>query len=97
PRSTRFPYTTLFRSLGLKRDGGKARAAGIFDVVGIADRHQERLQAAVAGAANPDTVFLAVGIGREPVFRDVAFVAQFLEVDLGRSEEHTSELQSREN
>src|SRR2546430_4463650 len=59
PRSTLFPYTTLFRSL--QAQGGDARQRGIgFDRVGVG-------------------------------FGDLA------PSDNGRSEEHTSELQSQSN
>src|SRR2546422_2700242 len=61
PRSTLFPYTTLFRSLGL---GG---------FPGLGGRAHQHL---AAGRAHPAQVVPVVG-GR------------------GRSEEHTSELQSR--
>src|SRR5436309_10896809 len=59
PRSTLFPYTTLFRSPGR----GRGDAADAVD-------HLERVRPG----------------GTAPCHRD-----------LGRSEEHTSELQSREN
>src|SRR3712207_8120242 len=73
PRSTLFPYTTLFRSrVGhldgvLTRDEAHPAAAG--DV-------PDRLPAAV------------VDVGHVPTGR--------IAVRLGRSEEHTSELQSRQ-
>src|SRR3712207_8787492 len=63
PRSTLFPYTTLFRSRGrLRAAGAPARAP----------------RAAAAGRA------LRVGLRRRP------------RAHPGRSEEHTSELQSRQ-
>src|SRR2546427_7910604 len=67
PRSTLFPYTTLFRSHG---DGDLARLA--------LDVH--------------------VGDGRvgEPGLQVLADQLVFLQ-ELGRSEEHTSELQSQSN
>src|SRR2546429_4552195 len=74
PRSTLFPYTTLFRSLyaNLKRllgqnaprSSGRKRAAGV-KLVGCA------------------------------AVRGLELVDRVLEVDQTRSEEHTSELQSR--
>src|SRR3712207_7418993 len=67
PRSTLFPYTTLFRSLG--RDRGAGPAARL--------RHQGR----AAGAAG------GVPAGGVPGRRGGVLV---------RSEEHTSELQSRQ-
>src|SRR3989442_1794354 len=72
PRSTLFPYTTLFRSLGEHR---RERAAV---------RIPARAPVAIHRQAEPDRIdFLAhlIPDGNE----DVA----------GRSEEHTSELQSR--
>src|SRR2546427_8591808 len=66
PRSTLFPYTTLFRSLGQKHARGHA---GHREKVGF--RMGERRD---------------LGAGEQ---RRLAFV--------GRSEEHTSELQSQSN
>src|SRR5690242_21088674 len=73
PRSTLFPYTTLFRSQGrLRADRGGlrrlARAGPAAD--------------AVSGLRRPAAARPAQGEGRH---------------DLGRSEEHTSELQSHVN
>src|SRR2546430_10261684 len=62
PRSTLFPYTTLFRSL----------------------------------LSGHDRIPPAVDIGEAPARRD-ALVAKRQTVLLGRSEEHTSELQSQSN
>src|SRR2546421_9541908 len=67
PRSTLFPYTTLFRSNRL--------------------------------AALEGQLVVGIGVGREPVLA-VYLLAVGLEggkalLELGRSEEHTSELQSR--
>src|SRR2546422_4564843 len=74
PRSTLFPYTTLFRSIaaGVARDGmaAKLRAA----------------KAALAAGAR------AVRIGDLTLFDRVSAGTRVLAV---RSEEHTSELQSR--
>src|SRR2546429_4537145 len=62
PRSTLFPYTTLFRSIGARRLHGA-------DIVGVAGEAR----------AQPGHNNMAIGVCRDP----------------GRSEEHTSELQSR--
>src|SRR5258707_4089873 len=59
PRSTLFPYTTLFRSRGPARSGGEESA--------VPRSHQEAESAGRQGVRHP-----------------------------GRSEEHTSELQSRQ-
>src|SRR2546422_8545219 len=70
PRSTLFPYTTLFRSAGVVGRGGKVHAAEPFPQVGeIVHRRLGGLER-VAALVHPR-------IHRE------------------RSEEHTSELQSR--
>src|SRR2546422_5064858 len=77
PRSTLFPYTTLFRSLS-------AVELDFFDV-GIAEDIEFLLL---------DCFF--IGVGNELAFDlvlDVFFV--FAQDHLTRSEEHTSELQSR--
>src|SRR5689334_23961921 len=69
PRSTLFPYTTLFRSRdrepgGPGRDGRPAR--------GLRDPSDRRSRGSLAGARGPDD-----------------------DREQGRSEEHTSELQSQ--
>src|SRR3712207_7367429 len=78
PRSTLFPYTTLFRSLlRLPRRHRDRQAVG-------EDRHGRGAGAARQGRRRE----LAAGVRRLPggVHRGA----------LGRSEEHTSELQSRQ-
>src|SRR3712207_7212766 len=90
PRSTLFPYTTLFRS------GGAVRAVGAQRVEDVADVHQlARLVAVpvvvtrrVAAAVDHDVVLVRHRRGELQVV-----VAR--DDDL-RSEEHTSELQSRQ-
>src|SRR5690606_40564557 len=90
PRSTLFPYTTLFRSLhGLLRDmlaspdDGRAKLFLIY-------------RALKARAAQPSVFQYGeyLPLGSEGAHKDsvLAFARTF-----GRSEEHTSELQSREN
>src|SRR3712207_6849493 len=73
PRSTLFPYTTLFRS---------HRPAGVEFVVQRARR-----------AADDHHPLHAAEDGRQVA---VAVVGQLVGVGAGRSEEHTSELQSRQ-
>src|SRR3712207_8441617 len=68
PRSTLFPYTTLFRSDGHRDGRGAAAGAGVQRAVVAVGRHLVE--------------------HREPALVDGA--------DDGRSEEHTSELQSRQ-
>src|SRR2546429_6411419 len=76
PRSTLFPYTTLFRSLRLRVEADDHRLVGI----GLQDALHE----------------LAGGFLLEPeaVANAVAGIHQHRQAQ-GRSEEHTSELQSR--
>src|SRR3712207_8625595 len=69
PRSTLFPYTTLFRSAGV--GAGAALVAGDVEAVGAAE---------------------AVGDQRVEVRRGGLLAAG----EVHRSEEHTSELQSRQ-
>src|SRR5690606_41845232 len=73
PRSTLFPYTTLFRS---------SLAHGALELLAVDLDHGHHRLHGLAGLGR-------VGVGDQ--------VDQHLGVDLPRSEEHTSELQSREN
>src|SRR3712207_7155295 len=73
PRSTLFPYTTLFRSDGVATDA-----------------HDRRVAEAALGDLVADLVGQRAGARHEP---DVALGE---EVRGNRSEEHTSELQSRQ-
>src|SRR3712207_8155087 len=69
PRSTLFPYTTLFRSL---REGSLPRYAVVVVAIGLPGDHHRRMDC----------------------YRDLDVGADWLLPD--RSEEHTSELQSRQ-
>src|SRR3712207_9449015 len=91
PRSTLFPYTTLFRSEVAQAIGGGAEA---FEEEGVAGRE-----------AHGDLRRMQVPALVEPAFEGMADVAmrQLPRVMDGvtvlrplRSEEHTSELQSRQ-
>src|SRR5690349_23568037 len=73
PRSTLFPYTTLFRSV--ERGGELERVIGEHGL-------DERAPHAAAGASERDLHRPAAGDATSPAMRE-------------RSEEHTSELQSR--
>src|SRR2546430_3802872 len=78
PRSTLFPYTTLFRSAG-ERAGGEQ------------DVHGRRGRAGAAAEQPPRRVLVPGarrGVGDKQAQRGVVE---------GRSEEHTSELQSQSN
>src|SRR3712207_8783606 len=79
PRSTLFPYTTLFRSLAVVTSGASAAATGL-------------------GAGELPAVLLEVEEELHPCARNVAAVAApAVKMKLRRrSEEHTSELQSRQ-
>src|SRR3712207_7524362 len=70
PRSTLFPYTTLFRSDALVGPGGDRAGGAEVEVVGVGDDDERAL--GLFGHGGPP------GAGA------------------GRSEEHTSELQSRQ-
>src|SRR5690606_39817222 len=89
PRSTPFPYTTLFRS----------HTAVLQVATGVdADGHQGLLGAAVG---HHDLAVVAAGLGVD-VSLGIGLVrrrggARGRRRGGGRSEEHTSELQSREN
>src|SRR3712207_7685492 len=79
PRSTLFPYTTLFRSRDVLDGVGEVAVAA-----GDADAREEALEH-LAGRAHEGPS--AVDVGRPRGFADDR---------RGRSEEHTSELQSRQ-
>src|SRR3712207_7303914 len=78
PRSTLFPYTTLFRS-----------------VPGVAPAN---VMIIGGGAVGTNAAFIAVGMEADVFVYDVNIdVLRALDTALqGRSEEHTSELQSRQ-
>src|SRR3712207_7930686 len=88
PRSTLFPYTTLFRSNGRCRPR-EQRTRNLFQVFEIIPVGQSRLRNLFSKRDH--------GVVREPHYR---FVSPILgtpsPVREGRSEEHTSELQSRQ-
>src|SRR5690349_23978903 len=75
PRSTLFPYTTLFRSKQPPGKGGEFYLTDAFQY--MVDRGKRLLTAPVAG------------------WYDCGKVDTLLETNQHRSEEHTSELQSR--
>src|SRR3712207_7376360 len=81
PRSTLFPYTTLFRSRRLDRDEERRRAAPL--------RERRHVEYGVVGHGEP------VQDDHREQRRERGDENRRLERD-GRSEEHTSELQSRQ-
>src|SRR3712207_7056681 len=84
PRSTLFPYTTLFRSLG-KRFGRLAREALEVEV------GREHGQRPAPGRLPRERRRV---LGHRP--RAVGLAERVQGRSVGRSEEHTSELQSRQ-
>src|SRR2546422_7063895 len=77
PRSTLFPYTTLFRSLRIEvRDEQRVALEGV------------RLHLGESGPALDETLHRLARV-------DVRNDAEHADAEVGRSEEHTSELQSR--
>src|SRR2546430_7564002 len=84
PRSTLFPYTTLFRSMGLIAEGG--RTAILTDILGTED-HLGDMDFKVAGTRD----------GVTSIQMDIKIDVTPSRVPATRSEEHTSELQSQSN
>src|SRR5690606_39411839 len=83
PRSSRFPYTTLFRSHDRRGDGRRRGEQCAHDGGGRTP----------ARGGRP-------GGGMNPIPRStyrIQLTAEFPLTSAARSEEHTSELQSREN
>src|SRR5205823_14971758 len=89
PRSTLFPYTTLFRSFGL--DGPQATDAGA--------AHRAAARLIGLGEIDPG-VPDGLHSGAHAVLHELVHAAGFLgrdvlaDVEIARSDEHTSELQS---
>src|SRR3712207_8571890 len=75
PRSTLFPYTTLFRSIGYT-----ARRMPRFNSISISGYHMQE-----AGATADQELAFTIADGME-----------YVRAATSRSEEHTSELQSRQ-
>src|SRR3712207_8401197 len=87
PRSTLFPYTTLFRSIRFQPTSTGAKAASITIVSN--DPASPRIVAVSGTAPAPELDLIIANMGN---FGDVC-IGSFLDK---RSEEHTSELQSRQ-
>src|SRR5256885_11489965 len=85
PRSTLFPYTTLFRSDLHQRQRQAARRTGVLPDL---REHGEQIRPADLGASDPHREIRRL---RE---REQIQVRDLLAFRLARSEEHTSELQS---
>src|SRR2546422_7841305 len=94
PRSTLFPYTTLFRSRevgrGFVREARKARTVGVhyvdFSVAVAVARERNHTVGRPSGVAIVSRAVRGAGGARTVAVHYI---------DLLRSEEHTSELQSR--
>src|SRR5690606_41849061 len=94
PRSTLFPYTTLFRSEESRERAANPDGSGASGV-GAAQIRVRRLAASLleAGSSYAEEGSVHVLLGRRLAARRAELDAALA----GRSEEHTSELQSREN
>src|SRR5690554_7046392 len=79
PRSTLFPYTTLFRSLHLEKPVTKAM----------------KIMIIINTFMSTDTIITMRTAGFLVKKRNLSFHSCVGSVDMNRSEEHTSELQSR--
>src|SRR2546430_7767131 len=89
PRSTLFPYTTLFRSPALRRPGAR-RTAPIHQNAIQPGPESRRVVTPLERAIRPDEGVLQRLLG-------VFAIAEHVHGVAGRSEEHTSELQSQSN
>src|SRR3712207_7280304 len=83
PRSTLFPYTTLFRSYGFNRSHSVAYAHVAYQTAYLKANYPEHFYAAVMTYCTDDAA---------KIFK----YASELRAQGIRSEEHTSELQSRQ-
>src|SRR5690606_40087666 len=97
PGPTLFPYTTLFRSVGADHRVEVAGESGALHLerqtlhVGIGDQHH-----ALARTARGGEKVRNMGMDRDQVL-DLGLEQRDVQPEFARSEEHTSELQSREN
>src|SRR3712207_9322439 len=91
PRSTLFPYTTLFRSvtevLGVRTDDER-NPLGHLDAVSVEGLHLGRIVGEQSDAPHTEV--------RQDVSGRHVLTGVYRQPELGRSEEHTSELQSRQ-
>src|SRR5206468_10110027 len=81
PKSTLFPYTTLFRSRGVQRGARPHRGRRLGGIGQVVPAHVDRLALCADQLAIDLGLALAERLGQR--------------FEAGRSEEHTSELQSR--
>src|SRR3712207_8414381 len=101
PRSTLFPYTTLFRSLGADAvvirhpSAGAARLSARYANAAIVNAGDGCGQHPTQALLGLHALSTSLGDFDELLGRKVAVVGDVLH-SRGRSEEHTSELQSRQ-
>src|SRR2546430_10478235 len=88
PRSTLFPYTTLFRSVDTYLGGGAAHFFRVTISLPRASQEAQERQMAIATALIELEKPAHTAYKLEPIFPSMR---------IGRSEEHTSELQSQSN
>src|SRR5207302_10867833 len=96
PTSTLFPYTTLFRSVNISTDGTHIGFAGATVYLGSKGA-LEQFTKGLAHELSPKGITVNTV---SPGFTDTAMMPAdpaFRQTGEQRSEEHTSELQSREN
>src|SRR3712207_9130604 len=91
PRSTLFPYTTLFRSLHGKPDQGVQVRYRKWDALTAGEAGNPRI---AGSGVEPPAPLRLPQLPRQGVLPAAA--AHDEDVQPGRSEEHTSELQSRQ-
>src|SRR3712207_9435450 len=91
PRSTLFPYTTLFRSESLRQVGVREELDAVGDGVRAAMLKQRLARLLSEARAREIDPLVDGAQPRVPALRRVV-----RDVDVSRSEEHTSELQSRQ-
>src|SRR3712207_7158320 len=105
PRSTLFPYTTLFRSpvhrITIIPRG--TAALGLTMTRPLEDRYlatepelTDMLAFAMGGRVAEEVVFGEVSTGAQNDLEKATQIARAMVAQYGRSEEHTSELQSRQ-
>src|SRR5690606_41409075 len=91
PRSTLFPYTTLFRSRRAPRTAVLSTGDELVEITATPESHQIRRSNSYALSAALRQLGITASLHHLPDREDA------LRDGLARSEEHTSELQSREN
>src|SRR5205085_11420356 len=96
PRSTVFPYTTLFRSWGIIDAFHGLGTAGAATLRAVAPGISEALITTAAGLAAAIPAVIAYNLIGASI-REFAARSDDFALEMLRSEEHTSELQSQSN